>query len=62
MYQRHQDNYLSIGIHWFIVWINCKKVQDMKVFVREENDSKYETAVCPDCVSPEDSKEGINMK
>ena len=34
----------------------------MKVFVSEKNDSKYETAVCPDCASPEDSNEGINMK
>ena len=56
--ENHFENYSIKKLGWK----KKKKVQDMKVFVSEKNDSKYETAVCPDCASPEDSNEGINMK
>jgi protein-arginine kinase activator protein McsA len=29
--------------------LNCRKVQEMKVFTNVENDNQYETAVCPEC-------------
>ena len=29
--------------------LNCRKVQEMKVFMSIKNDSKYEAAICPDC-------------
>ncbi|MCP1223801.1 hypothetical protein [Sebaldella sp. S0638] len=42
--------------------LNCGKVQEMKVFASVKNDSKYETAVCPDCVTSEESKMERSMR
>ena len=42
--------------------LNCGKVQEMKVFASAKNDSKYETAVCPDCVTSEESKMERSMR
>ena len=36
--------------------LNCGKVQEMKVFADVKNDNQYETAVCPNCATAENSK------
>ena len=42
--------------------LNCGKVQEMKVFSSVENDSKYETAICPNCAAGENSKNERSMR
>ena len=42
--------------------LNCGKVQEMKVFLSIKNDSKYETAICPDCETSEYTKKERSMR
>lgn len=42
--------------------LNCGRVQEMKVFLNVENDSKHETAECPDCGTGKESKKERSMR